>query len=129
MRKPERPNPRTYIHPIWNGIGCILLVLIPAVGWVLSAPVLTLAQQKGYPLPAELSGGMRIPSIPFGESTLGGGWIPLFNGRLLFTLILSVVLFSILTLVYYGIYRLSGGGRGNPLDLDMPQRPPRRRRR
>ncbi len=129
MKRPETANPRTYIHPIWSGIGCILMVLIPLTGWILSAPVLNLAIAQGISLSPELSSAVQIPSLHLGDSLIGGMWVPLFYARLLFTSVLSVVAFTLLTLVYSLIYRMSGGGKGNPLDLDMPRKPRGGRRR
>ncbi len=129
MKQSETPNPRTYIHPIWSGIGCILVVLIPLAGWALSAPALNAAIAKGISISPELSKAVWIPSLSLGESSIGGMWVSLFYARLLFTSVLSVVVFTILTLVYSLIYRMSGGGKGNPLDLDMPRSSGRRRRR
>ena len=129
MKRPETPNPRTYIHPIWSGIGCLLVVLIPLAGWALSAPALDLAIAQGISIPPELNRTEQMPSIPLGDSPIGGMEVPLFYARLLFTSVLSVVVFTLLTLVYSLIYRMSGGGKGNPLDLDMPRSSGRRRRR
>ncbi len=129
MKRPETADPRTYIHPIWNGIGCILVVLIPLVGWALSSPALNMATAQGISIPPELRSAVQMPLIPLGDSSIGGGWVPLFYARLLFTAVLSVVVFTLLTLVYSLIYRASGGGKGDPFDMDMPQKPRRRRRR
>ncbi|HEB65290.1 MAG TPA: hypothetical protein ENJ02_07095 [Chloroflexi bacterium] len=129
MKRPETPNPRTYIHPIWSGIGCLLVVLIPLAGWALSAPALDLATAQGISISPELSKAVWIPPLSLGESSIGGMWVSLFYARLLFTSVLSVVVFTLLTLVYSLIYRMSGGGKGNPLDLDMPRSSGRRRRR
>ena len=129
MRRPEAPDPRTYIHPIWNGIGCLLAVLIPLAGWALSAPVLNLAIARGISISPELSKAVWIPAIPLGESSIGGAQVPMFYGRLLFTSVLSVIVFTVLTLVYSMIYRMSGGGKGHPFDLETPRSSGRKRRR
>ncbi|GAB4536911.1 MAG: hypothetical protein Fur0018_27660 [Anaerolineales bacterium] len=126
MRAPEKPSVNTYIHPAWRGIGCILLAIIPFAAWEVGGMMLQIARARGIPLSPELNNALYIPAMKIGDTELFPA-ASLPYAQILFALTTSVLLFAALTIVYSIIYRASGGGRGNPLDLPMPKK--RRRRR
>ncbi len=94
------------VHPVWRGIGCFLLILLPIVSFA-GAKLLVQAnnKQRWVQIPNELAGSFVFPVI----------------GRVSFadlavTLGLIVVGFAIITVVYAIIYRIIGIPRHGPLD-------------
>ena len=94
------------IHPVWRGIGCFLLILLPIVAFA-GAKILvqTNSRQRWIQMPAELTGAFTVPII----------------GRVIYadlalTVILIVIGFAILTVAYSVIYRIIGIPRYGPLD-------------
>jgi hypothetical protein len=82
-------------HPVWRGIGLILAVVIPTISYLL---VNNLLQNPGsYPwlgIPPQLV----IPVL----------WDPLILIRVLYTLLVTVVIFVVIGLVTLLLYKLAG---------------------
>jgi hypothetical protein len=94
------------VHPVWRGIGCFLLILLPIVAFA-GAKIIVQAnsRQRWIQMPVELNGSFIVPVI----------------GRVLFadlalTVILIVIGFAIITVGYSIIYRIIGIPRYGPLD-------------
>lgn len=115
MSKYEKYNPRSRqaerpwdVHPIWRGIGCIMMILIPILSY--AAAVLLVEenlQQKWLPIPREFAQAVTIPMI---------GTFPYLYANLLVAAVLSLIGFGILTVLYSFIYSLLGPSRYGPLD-------------
>jgi len=93
------------VHPIWRGIGCFLLILLPIISFA-GAKLLVQAniEQRWINIPQELTGSFSAPLV----------------GRVLFAdlavwIILIVIGFGMLTVIYALFYRLLGPSRG-PLE-------------
>ena len=118
----------TGIHPIWRGIGCLMLILIPIVAFAAAdtffdnASDLSLFGSTVFPN----TGIMYRVFFSFdiwGDTTFR---ITLFH--LVFTILFSVVGFLIFSFVYAIIYRVSGPPRYGPTDAPPPRRTKSRRR-
>jgi len=94
------------IHPVWRGIGCFLLILLPIVAFA-GAKILvqTNSRQRWVQIPTELTGVFTVPIIG-----------RIFYAALALTVILIVIGFAILTVAYSVIYRIIGIPRYGPLD-------------
>jgi hypothetical protein len=94
------------IHPVWRGIGCFLLILLPIVAFA-GAKILvqTNSRQRWVQIPTELTGVFTVPIIG-----------RIFYADLALTVILIVIGFAILTVAYSVIYRIIGIPRYGPLD-------------
>jgi hypothetical protein len=107
----SKPRPWK-IHPIWRGIGCLLLILLPIIAFA-AAKVLVQEnfRQHWVSIPEQLAGSMVVPSIG-----------RVFYTDLAVTIILIVIGFGLLTVLYAMVYRLFGPPTYGPLDA-----PPQRR--
>jgi membrane protein YdbS with pleckstrin-like domain len=110
----ERPYK---VHPIWRGIGCVMMILIPLMSYA-GAVMLYDANLRNrwvYPIPA-------IKFIPSNSANLA--W------ELGLTLILSILGFVLLFVLYSFVYRFVGPSKYGPLDSPpaRPRRKPRRSR-
>ncbi len=106
-----RPQKRPWsIHPVWQGIGCLMMVLIPIISYA-AAVILVDAniQNRWVPIPPEFIG-------PPGR--------PLLYSQLGVTVLLSMFGFIIFVIFYTILYRVTGPPRLGPTDA-----PPIRRRK
>ena len=123
-RRPSARAPQT--PAIWRGIGCLLIIIVPIVAWLLAEGTLTRALAAGWPLPYQLLG---YPVVPEGLWSIPGLYpILLFiRGqqhlymKLLLTLAYVVLISATLSLIYALIYRVTGPPRYGPLDLPQPE--------
>jgi hypothetical protein len=121
------------VHPVWRGIGCILLVILPIISY--SAAYLLVREnlkQKWVEVPAELAGSIDFSLVsrifpalePFFES-LG----PIFYLDLLITFLFVFFFFAIMTILYSLLFRAAGGSHYGPLDAPPVRKSPSRRPR
>lgn len=111
-------EPRPWkIHPVWRGIGCLLMILIPIISYA-AATLLIDAYKETIPLPPELRASVDL--VYFGE-------VDYFFARLGLVVLLIVIGFGLLSIVYSAIYGLFGPGRYGPLDARPEPRKPRRK--
>lgn len=100
----ESPPP---VHPIWRGIGCLLMVIFPVISY--SGAVLLVrenAQRRWVLVPRELTGSIFIPYL----------------GRIFFldlavTILLLIVGFSFLMVLYAIVAKVIGPPRYGPYDV------------
>jgi hypothetical protein len=94
------------IHPVWRGIGCFLLILLPILAFAGSKLLVQRNfQQRWIDLPRELELWFVIP-------VLGR----VFVADIALTILLLVIIFGIATVIYALLYRLLGPPRPGPLD-------------
>lgn len=117
-RMAERP---WKIHPIWRGIGCLLMLMIPVMAYA-GAVVLVRenSQNKWLPMPAELMQTVNIPYL---------GDIKAFFAVLIVTVLLMIIGFGVVTILYSLIYSAFGPPRLGPLDAPPVRTSPARRKR
>lgn len=107
------------IHPIWRGIGCIFMLLIPIMAYAGSILLIQENREQGWiPMPAELMRTITLPWI---------GKVDHLIANLIATLLLSLVGFAILSFFYSIFYRLMNPDPLGPLDAKpIHSRPPAR---
>jgi hypothetical protein len=103
------PPVRPYeIHPVWRGIGCIMLILGPVIAFAAAHLIMDENLRRGwYPIPREFMNTFVVPGInyPLGH----------FYATLVLTGVILVLGFGLLMLVYSIVYGIAGPGR-NPMD-------------
>lgn len=85
------------VHPIWRGIGCAFLVIVPIISLGLAD---WLIAQIDEPLPEMLARPLNLPGIGLAEN---------FLGRIFVAILLMVVLFLLLSVVGSILYSVLGG--------------------
>ena len=112
----EERKKRGEIHPIWRGIGCVFMILIPILAYAASVTLVREnIKQKWVELPSELLGSITLP-------TLG----KIYYADVVVALAMIFIIFAIFTVAYAIVYRLVGPSFYGPLDA-LP--PSKRRRR
>jgi hypothetical protein len=118
----ERQERPWVIHPIWRGIGCALILLIPIMAWY--AAVLFFQTNKTIPLSYAISKPITIPysQIPeidriiaiFNQYTVSHN---LIVGQFLLTIVFMFIGFGILSLIYAVFFKAAGPSRYGPFDV------------
>jgi hypothetical protein len=117
-RQYNRPKPdqRPWkIHPIWRGIGCFMLILLPIMAYVAQHDFWR--NTTWFPLPADLIQPVAIPTT--GISEVNAYIIPVNNligeriyyADLFFFFIFLLLGFGLLSMVYGVFYRIVGPPR------------------
>jgi predicted neutral ceramidase superfamily lipid hydrolase len=118
----ERHERRWKIHPIWRGIGCALILLIPIMAWFGAS--LILQTYRRIPLSYELTKPITLRYVQVMEID---AIIANFNryavahnlivGQFLLTIILMFLGFGLLSVVYAIMFRAVGPSRYGPFDV------------
>jgi hypothetical protein len=120
-RYDQKPDKRPWkVHPIWRGIGCILLIVVPILSFIFARFFMT--SVNWFPMPIELLrpvifsyyGSVPIDSIIYRINDFLNG--RLLYGDLFFTVIFAALAFGVLSIGYGTLYRLIGPPRYGPLD-------------
>jgi len=118
------------IHPIWRGIGFVMILMTPVTSWAAGE----VAVEMLKPLPDQnikalfygLRGGFSLPSwlsyVPILNNALH--WVatyPDIKIKILFFIVALLIFSGLLSLLYAMIYRLMGPPRYGPLDVPAPR--------
>lgn len=130
----QPPKPRPWrVHPIWRGIGCVMILIIPIMSYAGGYLLVEANQQQHWlPVPAELMKTIRL-GVPLSlQNVVPWSWS--MNVRHLYaTLLVMAVLmfigFGALMILYAVIYRVTGPSFLSPLDAPPIHRERRRPKR
>lgn len=117
----RRQKPRPWkIHPIWRGIGCILIILIPVVSYAGAVLLVRENMRQGWiPISYNLARPVTIPLV---------GAVYYLYANLLAAGVLSILGFASLTVIYSFVYSRVGPSRFGPMDAPIENRRRKRRR-
>jgi hypothetical protein len=124
-RRPP-PPPRDRIPPLVRGIGCLMFVLIPILAYGIARPVVTYATQRAWPIPRQWLGPPNLSAIPQ-NLPLVGDLVALLRGEnnlvanLVFMVVISVVLYGIMSIVYGYVYSVAAPSKYGPMDVPPPR--------
>jgi hypothetical protein len=108
------------IHPVWRGIGCLFMIIVPIMAYALASLLVPVVQATGR-LPYQLFQRLHFPLWVYKTPVLSS--VGYFLGSiddfwaLVMLFIISLILFSFLaSLVYTTVYQSIGPKRYTPLD-------------
>ena len=86
-------KPQTWaVHPVWRGIGCLMMIVIPIISYAGAVLLVQGNSRQGWVrVTYELSQAVEVPFL---------GSIPYLYANLLVTLVLMLVGFALLNAVY-----------------------------
>lgn len=119
--EPRFSNERPWtIHPIWRGIGCLLIILIPIMAYAAGLWFKTENEKQGWiPVPAELDRYINLSQAKDKVPVLTPAF-EFIEGIYLLDVVLTIVFiivgFALMTLGYSFLYRFIGPPRYGPLD-------------
>jgi hypothetical protein len=94
------------IHPIWRGIGCILLILIPVISYITADYLVTNRDNLSWVI---ISENLIVKNLPD----------PYILEKLLYTAIFVFVLYLILTIITFFMNKFLGPSRYGPYDVPL----------
>jgi hypothetical protein len=115
------PKESEGMHPIWRGIGCLMIIILPALSYTGAIELLNYGLSKYWPIPAGILGFIRFPDWVWKVPLLAGIARPIATYQnlyavLIFTLVILVFLSGIFSLFYSILYRVIGPPRLTPMD-------------
>ncbi len=118
----EQQERRWKINPVWRGIGCLLIIMVPIMAWF--AAQLIMQSNTSLPLPADMRKTMTIRYINVVQVDRVIADINRFSathglvaGQFFFTVLLMFIGFGLLSVVYAVMYRIAGPPRYGPFDI------------
>ncbi len=123
-RGPTTQKPPT--PPVWRGIGCLLMIIVPVLSWVLAFQAVEWASSSKWQLPYQLMGHAVTPAILWKVPYLPAALAfierqPHLYMTLLVTFLFVVALSALLSALYSFLYRLVGPPRLGPFDVPQPE--------
>lgn len=112
-------------HPVWRGIGCLIMLLVPALSLGISVILVQMAPSLGIQLPDGLIGRPVMPELLFQVPGLVGilNWIQSLDNLyaiLVGMFTITILLAGVLALVYAFAYRIVGPARYSGMDAPPP---------
>jgi hypothetical protein len=115
---------RWKVHPIWRGIGLLLIIMIPLLSFFGAVMVVRQnIQQKWVQLPVDLNRSYEIPGLEIISPDLR----EVYTADFALTLIFMVLGFGIISILYSFVYSLFGPSRYGPVDAPPIRRMPPRK--
>ncbi len=108
-------------HPIWRGIGCLMVFIIPAISIAAGNLTVNYAISKRWPIPVQFLGFMHLPDYFYSTGGLRTifnplSTIPNFYANTAATFLYMLVISGIISLVYATVYRMVAPSRYGPTD-------------
>lgn len=105
------PPPRRpwSVHPVWRGIGCLIVVIAPFVAIAAAHLLVDMNLERGwYPVPVEFAAPYTLPGTSY--------TIDHFFADLLLAAVILLIGFAVMMIIYSIIYSIMGPPRYSPLD-------------
>ena len=108
-------------HPLWQGIGCILIVVIPIFSYAVAYVLVEYGIKNGWPVPPTWYQPFTFPPLLMRLSGLSPILIfltrvPHLKANLLFTVGITILFGGVLSVFYAFMYRTFGPPRYGPMD-------------
>jgi hypothetical protein len=112
---------RNETHPVWRGIGCLLMVIVPLMSYAGAVTLVNYGVGHGWPFPPEFIGYIQFPDWVWNAPVLPMLAAPIANypnlwAVLIVFLILLLLLSGVFSTVYSILYRITGPSKYSPLD-------------
>jgi hypothetical protein len=112
-------------HPVWRGIGCLIILIVPVISFALSMVTVDYAVNQGIQIPVELTGYLVMPAFILNIPGLGK-LASIIQGQyylyayILLTIFYIVVVSGLIALIYAFMHRATGNSRFSKLDAPPP---------
>jgi hypothetical protein len=126
VQKRETPRKVRQVHPIWRGIGCAFMILIPIVSYALGKLTIDYGLSHNWVIPYQLLATPKLPDWIYRSSALATLLGPIatwqyFYAYAVATFIYMVALGGLLSFVNALIYQMVGPPRWGPQDVPPPK--------
>lgn len=103
----EQTKVKRTVHPIWRGIGFLMIILIPIIGYASAMLIMDANRQQGW---------FRIP-----EGIVGPANDPELYARLIVAGLVSVILYIFFTIISLFLLRVLAPPIHGPYDVPQPK--------
>lgn len=103
-QKPETSYFSRPIHPIWRGVGCGFMILIPLISFFLGELFLKENQKTNWVV---FPANFYLQNVPD----------PTILIKVITTIVIALILYAIITLVSFIVFRFFAPSRYGPLDV------------
>lgn len=113
-------------HPVWRGIGCVLILIVPIISYALAALTVNIALDRNFPIPYQLLGYPVVSDSLWKSQALAPLWsfiqgVNNLYANLVFAFVYIIVIGTILSAGYAVAYRFVAPPRYGPLDAPPPK--------
>ena len=121
-------------HPIWRGIGCLIILIVPVVSFAAAYLIAQIAIASRWPVPYELTGYPVVSPTLWKVAAFAPLWAFIQSQNnlyliLAFTVIIIFLLAILVSIIYAFVYRFTGPPRYGPYDEPPPSRKVKRYKR
>lgn len=114
------------MHAIWRGIGCFMMIIIPAISIAAGNAIIKYGINHRWPIPYQLLGTPLFPGFFYKSTGLMTILSPVVGIENFYAIVLTSVIFMILlsgiiSVIYGVIYNLTGPARYGPTDEPPPK--------
>jgi hypothetical protein len=118
--------PRNEVHPVWRGIGCLMMVITPIISWAAAMLLLELGRSQKWPFLYELRDFVRFPDLFYkipGILVVANylSSIPYFKALLIFFFLVLMLLSGVFAVLNAMLYRMIGPPRYTAIDAPAPR--------
>lgn len=107
--EPQELKQQNTVHPVWRGIGCFMIILIPILSYAMASVLVDLNIKNHWiVIPAELS---RTVFIPLMHKS-----VPHLYINLALAILIAFMGYGFLVFLYSLIYKFSGPSKYGPYD-------------
>ena len=120
VRENAQPIARE-VHPIWRGIGCLIILIVPFLSYGVTAITLPMFKSRGL-VPRDLIVTSRLPDWMWSINPGLTSWLqgivgsPDFLPTVILLLIYIMIIGSLFSVIYSMIYRMARPRRYGPMD-------------
>lgn len=120
--KPKNEGP----HAVWRGIGCLMMLIIPAVSIAAGIATVNYGVKYNWPIPYQLLTAPVLPNLFYKSSGLLTIFYPLtqipyFYAYVAVSVLYITLISGVIGSIYAVIYRYMGPPRYGPLDEPPPK--------
>jgi len=120
--KPKSEGP----HVIWRGIGCLMMLIIPAISIAAAYETINYGLQSHWAIPYQLLGTPQLPKLFYKSSGLMIILAPVVNTPNFYayaalSLLYMVLIGGVISVIYAMVYNMVGPSRYGPTDAPPPK--------
>ena len=118
----KTPQARYTIHPVWTGIGFLMIIIVPIMSWAGAMELVKFAQGQGWSFMRNFPTYLSLPDLL--KIVPGIGYITgMANlpATAIFFLLILIILSGILSFAYAALYRIVGPPRYSSQDAPAPR--------
>jgi hypothetical protein len=119
-RQSSRSTPKVP-HDIWRGLGCLMILIVPAISIAAGYGTIKYATDNKWPLPYQLVAPVHLPNVFYSTPGLRAIFNPLSNipnfyANVAASLLYMMLISGVISVIYATIYRMIGPERYGPTD-------------